>query len=304
MWQALFAIAKNDDSKAVGAECVGRLTIIDPYSFLPELQKHLSSPDSSIRGMVISAVRYTFTDTLASYDDLLRPIVVNFLTLMVEDNEFENRRLALTALNSAAHNKPHLIMPHLEKLLPLVYRESVIRPELVREVQMGPFKHKVDDGLEVRKSAYETLYALLETSFSGINPIDFYARVLAGLEDEHDIRVLCNLMLTKLTTRARDETLARIDDISDRFRTTLSFKPKENAVKQELEKHAELVRSTLRASMAVNRECGAAANADHPTGRGKRWVSYWEFVKSMFPVELRQLEVEEGAAFAGGTMGQ
>ncbi|KAF8425206.1 armadillo-type protein [Tirmania nivea] len=293
MWSSLFAIAKNDDSKAVGAECVGRLTIIDPYSFLPELQKHLNSSDSSVRGMVISAIRYTFTDTLASYDDLLRLIVVDFLTVMVEDKEFENRRLALTALNSAAHNKPHLIMPHLERLLPLVYRESVIRPELVREVQMGPFKHKVDDGLEVRKSAYETLYALLETSFSGINPIDFYTRVIAGLEDEHDIRVLCNLMLTKLTLLAKDETLARVDDISEKFKTTLSFKPKDNAVKQELEKHAELVRSTLRASVAVNKECGAALLGDNPAGRGKKWLQYWEWVRGVFPSELRGLEMEE-----------
>ncbi|KAI5811207.1 armadillo-type protein [Peziza echinospora] len=299
MWSALFSIAKNDDSKAVGAECVGRLTIIDPYNFLPELQKHLNSPDSSVRGMVISAIRYTFTDTLASYDELLRPIVVDFLSVMVEDKEFENRRLALTALNSAAHNKPHLIMPHLDKLLPLVYRESIIRPELVREVQMGPFKHKVDDGLEVRKSAYETLYALLETSFSGINPIDFYSRVIAGLEDEHDIRVLCNLMLTKLTVLARDETIARVDDISDRFRTTLSFKPKDNAVKQELEKHAELVRSTLRASIAVNRECGAALVGDTPAGRGKKWLAYWEWVRGVFGGEVRGLEMEESGGMSG-----
>ena len=300
MWSSLFAIAKNDDSKAVGAECVGRLTIIDPYSFLPELQKHLNSSDSSVRGMVISAIRYTFTDTLASYDDLLRPIVVDFLTVMVEDKEFENRRLALTALNSAAHNKPHLIMPHLERLLPLVYRESVIRPELVREVQMGPFKHKVDDGLEVRKSAYETLYALLETSFSGISPIDFYTRVIAGLEDEHDIRVLCNLMLTKLTVLAKDETLARVDDISEKFKTTLSFKPKDNAVKQELEKHAELVRSTLRASVAVNKECGAALLGDNHASRGKKWLQYWEWVRGIFPSELRGLEMEETGGVAMG----
>ena len=301
IWSSLFAIAKNDDSKAVGAECVGRLTIIDPYSFLPELQKHLNSSDSSVRGMVISAIRYTFTDTLASYDDLLRPIVVDFLTGMVEDKESENRRLALTALNSAAHNKPHLIMPHIEKLLPLVYRESIIRPELVREVQMGPFKHKVDDGLEVRKSAYETLYALLETSFSGIDPVGFYTRVIAGLEDEHDIRVLCNLMLTKLTILAKDETVTRVDDISEKFRTTLSFKPKDNAVKQELEKHAELVRSTLRASVAVNKECGHILTGDSPTGRGKKWLQYWDWVRGSFISEVRALELEEvGIGNVGG----
>jgi cullin-associated NEDD8-dissociated protein 1 len=42
-------------------------------------------------------------------------------------------------------------LPYLSDLVPLVMKESVIKPELVREVMMGPFKHKVDDGLEVRK---------------------------------------------------------------------------------------------------------------------------------------------------------
>ncbi|KAH8148486.1 uncharacterized protein LAJ45_07589 [Morchella importuna] len=286
IWNALFAIAKNDDSKAVGAECVGRLTIIDPYSFLPELQKHLQSPFPAIRGMVISALRYTFTDTEASYDDLLRPIVVEFLTVMVDDKEMENRRLALTALNSAAHNKPHLIMPHLERLLPLVYRESFIKPELVREVMMGPFKHKVDDGLEVRKSAYETLYALLETSFAGIDVRTYFDRVIVGLQDEHDIRALCNLMLTKLIHLAREETLCRLDSISDCFRTTLSTKPKENAVKQEIEKHHESIRSTMRATLTLNGEFGGS-------GGQKKWAAYWEWAKTAFMDELQALEAED-----------
>jgi cullin-associated NEDD8-dissociated protein 1 len=57
----------------------------------------------------------------------------------------------MTTLNSAAHNKPDLILPHLGDLMPYVLAESVIKEELIREVMMGPFKIKVDDGLEVRK---------------------------------------------------------------------------------------------------------------------------------------------------------
>lgn len=54
-------------------------------------------------------------------------------------------------LNSAAHNKPHLIRDVLNQLLPLLYEETVIKEHLIHMVEMGPFKHKVDDGLDIRK---------------------------------------------------------------------------------------------------------------------------------------------------------
>jgi cullin-associated NEDD8-dissociated protein 1 len=101
--------------------------------------------------MVIQAVRYTLPDSDSSFDSVLKTILIEMLATMLHDSELENRRLALTTLNSAAHNKPSLILPHLGELLPLVMKESVKRDELIREVMMGPFKHKVDDGLEVRK---------------------------------------------------------------------------------------------------------------------------------------------------------
>ena len=74
------------------------------------------------------------------------------------------RRLAISALNSAARHKPRLIRDHLGVLLPNLYKETVVRPELIRTVQMGPWTAKFDDGLEVRKAAYETMYTLVRCS--------------------------------------------------------------------------------------------------------------------------------------------
>jgi hypothetical protein len=70
---------------------------------------------------------------------------------MLSDRDLGNHRLALTTLNSAIHNKMNIILPHLSELLPAVFGDTQVKPELIREVQMGPFKHKVDDGLELRK---------------------------------------------------------------------------------------------------------------------------------------------------------
>lgn len=101
--------------------------------------------------MVIQAVRFALTDADEAFDEVLRPILVGLLSTMLNDSALENRRLALITLNSATQNKGALILPHLSQLLPPVIKESNINPALIREVQMGPFKHKVDDGLEIRK---------------------------------------------------------------------------------------------------------------------------------------------------------
>lgn len=70
---------------------------------------------------------------------------------VLQDEKLEIRRLGMTTLNSATHNKPELILPHLGEFIPIVIAECTIKKELIREVQMGPFKHMVDDGLEARK---------------------------------------------------------------------------------------------------------------------------------------------------------
>lgn len=82
---------------------------------------------------------------------ILKTYLVDMLRTMLNDQDMEIRRHAMSTLNSAAHNKPELIHNQLGQLIPFVMQESVIKPELIREVQMGPFKHLVDDGLEVRK---------------------------------------------------------------------------------------------------------------------------------------------------------
>lgn len=61
------------------------------------------------------------------------------------------RRAGIAALVSAAHQKPEKIHHLLGELMPILYGETVVRKDLIHIVDMGPFKHVVDDGLEVRK---------------------------------------------------------------------------------------------------------------------------------------------------------
>ena len=119
----------------------------------------LQDPYSTTRGLAIQAIRAVFPHHSESTDDVLRYRVVQMLTYMLNDSDLANRRLGLGALNSATQHLSGLVLPHIPVLLPYVIQESKIKPELIREVQMGPFKHKVDDGLEVRKVGYQPIIA-------------------------------------------------------------------------------------------------------------------------------------------------
>ncbi|KAI9149550.1 Cullin-associated NEDD8-dissociated protein 1, C-terminal part [Paramyrothecium foliicola] len=295
IWDQLLKASDTPDNKVICAECVGRLVTLDPKGFLPQLQTLLKDGSAGVRGMAVQAVRYTLPESDEAFDAMLKTVLIDMLLVMLQDDDMEIRRLAMTTLNSAARMKPDLILPHLGELMPFVLGESVVKKELVREVMLGPFKHTVDDGLEVRKSAYETLYALMETAFTRINNIDLFDRVVAGLKDDNDIRQLCNLMVTKLIVIDPDETARRLDAIADAYRGVLSIKLKDNAVKQDLEKQQEANKSILRVTLLLGEKMKAlTGSAGAATGGGPVgvWTGYWEWVNKEYEKELRGLREE------------
>ncbi|KAI1197149.1 armadillo-type protein [Nemania serpens] len=301
IWEILFTSSLAEDNKAICAECIGRLAILKPKIYIPKLQELLTSSSDGYRAVAVQALRYTLPDSDETFDAELKSVFFNMVLTVLKDENLEIRRLGMTTLNSATHNKPELILPHLGELIPFVMAESTIKKELIREVQMGPFKHTVDDGLEARKSAYETLYSLMETSFSRISSPEFYDRIIAGLDDDNDIRALCNLMLGKLIVIDPDETTRRLDTIAQCYRKTLSTKLKEGAVKQEHEKQEEANKSVLRVSLLLADKTKTTLqgpnNAPGATGaqiqsQNPVWHQYWEWVNKDFDRQLKNLREE------------
>lgn len=73
-----------------------------------------------------------------------------------------------------------------------------LQKELIREVEMGPFKHTVDDGLDIRKAAFECMYTLLEQGLEKVDVFQFLDHVQGGLKDHYDIKMLTYLMTARL----------------------------------------------------------------------------------------------------------
>lgn len=211
----------------------------------------LGDGSTTARGTAILAFRDIFTVADASYDKDLRPVIVEVLTTMMRDADVDNRRSSLNTFNAAVRNKIHLILPHMTQFLPLVIDQTFKDKALIREVTMGPFKHQVDDGLEVRKNAYETVYSLMETAPTRIDTPRVYDRVVAGVTDDRSIQTLCNLMITKLAVTEADQTARRLDDIATQFTAVVAVKLKENAVRQEVEKADEAKKAVMKVALEL-----------------------------------------------------
>jgi cullin-associated NEDD8-dissociated protein 1 len=92
-WSPLFAQDSSESTSDIGedsarnvkAACIGKLTTAAPHKFLPELQALLTSSPRD-RALVAAAVRYTFIDTSSSYDELIAPVIVDFLSLVHDEN--------------------------------------------------------------------------------------------------------------------------------------------------------------------------------------------------------------------------
>jgi len=256
VWAPLFEVSHSEDetTRNVAAACIGQLTTANPSQYLPELKERLGDASAPVRATVVAAVRYTFTDSSQTYDDLLAPLIMQFVAL-IHDDDLTVRRLSLLTLNAAARNKPHLIRDHLTTVMPLLYGETKMKPELVRIVEMGPWKHRVDDGLEARKTAYETLYTILDTCVDKIDVHEFLTYVIEGLRDEaNEIKVLCHMMLFRLAQVAPTAVSQRLDDLAPQLAEGMkSHNVEKNTVKQDVERTNELQRSTLRAIAALSK---------------------------------------------------
>ncbi|XP_067009322.1 cullin-associated NEDD8-dissociated protein 1 [Anabrus simplex] len=252
IWQQLFRHCEcgEEGTRNVVAECLGKLTLIDPASLLPQLQESLNSESALMRTTVVTAVKFTISDQPQAIDPLLRQCIGQFLSTL-QDSDLNVRRVALVAFNSAAHNKPILVRDLLDSVLPQLYSETKVRKELIREVEMGPFKHTVDDGLDIRKAAFECMYTLLDSCLDRLDIFEFLNHVENGLKDHYDIKMLTYLMVARLAQLCPTAVLQRLERLVEPLRNTCTMKVKANSVKQEYEKQDELKRSAMRAVAAL-----------------------------------------------------
>ncbi|KAJ3357349.1 Cullin-associated NEDD8-dissociated protein 2 [Allomyces javanicus] len=299
LWADLWRQAKTErleeGARLVLGECLGQLTRLDLATRGPQLQEALGTPEPAVRAVALGAFKYVLAHPVAGDAAILAPLVPAFAAA-IGDSDLPVRRAALVAVQAAAHSRALLLAPVLTHVQPLLERELRVRPELVREVVMGPFKHKVDDGLETRKLAVETVMTMLDMPAAARHAlnVESLARVIfEDLSDVHDVQLLAYQALAKLPVAAVKPVL---DAMVKPVETAVFPKVKTNAVQQEVDKTNELMRAALRAVVTV------VAHVPDLAVCAPTLAKLYETLRtSAVAGEVRTLEAAVAAAEAGRT---
>ncbi|KAJ2794326.1 hypothetical protein H4R21_005541, partial [Coemansia helicoidea] len=175
----------------------------------------------------------------------------------IADAAVEIRRLGLLALFTVIQGKPELVEGAMAAVGPALFQQTAVDESLIRMVSMGPFKKRVDDGLEARKVAFQCVHALVRTLPAAVDGDAVVDSVVRGAADEYEIRLIVLQIVNESLPRLSGAYSERLDALAEAIERALALQLPKKAVRPEIEKHE----ATLKATRALLAALGPAAKS-------------------------------------------
>jgi len=244
------AESKDEGVRSMVAECLGGLAIIDSKKLIPQMAQLAGTDKPFTRAVVITALRFA----LAPNTDhvLLRESLGAFLNLLKDENLTVRRQVMLT-VNALAHANIDLLSPATlkELILPILYVEIEPNEKYIRVLDLGPFKHKVDDGLPLRKAAFQCLETLLDVAPHRLDLSEYVRKIQLGLVDHDDIEILTYQILANMAQYHGGKLLEVLEELPNQIMKGVKNKLKE-AKGNEPERAKDVLRSAVRSMYTIN----------------------------------------------------
>ncbi|CAH0476431.1 unnamed protein product [Peronospora belbahrii] len=241
-------------------ECMGKLVVTNSAKLMSIVVELCGSSNVWSRWTSLTSLKYAMTTNAQKPAvDAIFAHIDPFLAAL-EDEDLHVRRAALLMLNTAAHHHAHYLVPYVrERIFHMLLKTTEIKLE--RVVDLGPFKHKVDDGLPLRKAAYSCVDTLIQMLPQQLDITLFFDQLKRGLGDQDDIQMLSHQILIKICNVQPGSIVSALDALVEPLEKTINKKVKEDQVGPEVERVKDLIRSALRALDAIS----AVRDADsHP----------------------------------------
>lgn len=250
-----YADSPEESVRNVVSESFGHLLMVDQDTVLAALVPLLSTKDNEtwkVRAAAVSAIRFAAAkQCLASTIFPLK----DALLACLGDEELQVRKSALHSVNVVCRSSScdEILRPHTEMIFERLKEDSKQKPELIREVDLGPFKHKVDDGLPLRKIAYLVATSMLAAYPEQVASPSLIDLVLQGLADNEDVQVICCQLLQDLCSWsfALFRIIGRIGDLVEPFDRCIMRCIKQVQAKQQVGRAMDMLRLYARTLKVV-----------------------------------------------------
>jgi cullin-associated NEDD8-dissociated protein 1 len=262
---------EEEGVRTMVAECLGSLTCMQPSTMLMKLEAIQTShvainapggvvpPDdttSKENALVCWTVATSLKLAIAGKVDPteLAKYIPGYLKLLQQE-ELHVRNAALLMTYSAVHHMPQVVAGLMkEQIMPSLY--DVAELKLERVVDLGPFKHTVDDALPLRKAALSIFATCLEKLPASLDIAAFMPVLAKSLGDVEDIQLHAHHIVISMCMRQPTYLVAAVETFVEPLEKTI-HKKQGQKTGTELERLNDWIKSSLRAMLALSKLDGA-----------------------------------------------
>lgn len=217
-------------------------------SHLERLLSTLVDPDLHTRQAALTTVNAIIHSSPLLFGPLLRSVPAKRYELPMS---FPPGPINAATLATVTAGMPPIAAPSYpaEGVLSVLYYESIPRADLVREIPLGPFTHKIDEGLPLRKAAFAALEGLIEM-VPGILGQEVVPVLCCGMRDADDVRMMAHTTFAKACSRGIVNTLVSAQSAGEKAITgdglSVSLEMSLMLPGTPEASHVEMARSALR----------------------------------------------------------
>jgi cullin-associated NEDD8-dissociated protein 1 len=201
----------EDSIRSIVAECLGRLFIVYPEDLIDQFDAAFAGKDPVVKATLARSAKYSGQKIS---NELMYTLLASSLINLASESDPDVKRSALEGLTTMVHTDWKIIKDNIKDLEEFAHGETTVRKDLIDEVDLGPFKHKVDRGLPMRKSAFQLLETLFDrgaADYCDMNRLVEAVTTLGLIDAAEEVSVLNLHILAKLTQRANVVVVSRID---------------------------------------------------------------------------------------------
>eukprot|EP00523_Entomoneis_sp_CCMP467_P004781 CAMPEP_0168750362 /NCGR_PEP_ID=MMETSP0724-20121128/17229_1 /TAXON_ID=265536 /ORGANISM="Amphiprora sp., Strain CCMP467" /LENGTH=1377 /DNA_ID=CAMNT_0008798373 /DNA_START=1 /DNA_END=4134 /DNA_ORIENTATION=+ len=266
---------EEEGVRTMVAECFGSLTCLHPQTMLPKLAQlqsshsEIAAPEGTVaegddkskkNALVCWTVATSVKLAIAGKVDStqLANHMSTFVSLL-NQTELGVRTAALLLVYSATHHMPQAVSGLMQDtIVPALYEVSALK--LQRTVDLGPFKHNVDDAIPLRKAALSIFSTCLESLPGSLDMASFMPVLAKALGDAEDIQLHAHQIVISMCARHASYVVNAADSFVDPLEKTLKKKTGQKTG-TELERLNDWIKSALRVALTVSRVEGVMTSS-------------------------------------------